>query len=210
MVQYKLLTCLLALSLLTVNWRMSDTHVVTTKIPDSIDPTAILKELQDQLSFIALNPVINGITHVPTDAAIYEDEWLSTSHTQDPIETYEISGAIAFIPGIGPLGQNGIQFRTWLGNMEYGVRTKANASFGVSVRSQWSVRPATTDVEKGTHVGFFSGISADQDIEWTLSVERTAECVWWMMPFVTYTYDAVHVSVGRDLLKPAGTENTIP
>lgn len=42
------------------------------------------------------------------------------------------------------------------------------------------------------------------------SVERTVECVWWMMPFVTYTYDAVHVSVGRDLLKPAGTEKTVP
>lgn len=92
--------------------------------------------------------------------------------------------------------------------MEYGVRTKANAPFGVSVRSQWSVQPATTDVEKGRHVGFFSGFGADKDIEWTLSVGRTAECVWWIMPFVTYTYDAVHVSVGRDLLKPAWTEKT--
>ena len=160
MVQYKSLTCLLALSLLTVNWHMSNTHVVTTKIPESIDPTAIIRELQDQLSFIALNPVINGITHVPTDAAIYEDEWLSTSKAQDSIETYEISGAIAFVPGIGPLGQDGIQFTTWLRNMEYGVRTKANAPFAVSVRSQWSVQPATTDVEKGRHVGFFSGFQS--------------------------------------------------
>ncbi|KAL4888483.1 hypothetical protein BDV59DRAFT_196417 [Aspergillus ambiguus] len=194
--QYRLLICLLAISLLTVNWRVSNTHIMTTKIPKSLKPDTVIQKLQNQMSFIALNPVINNITHISTDAAIHKDNWLSTRRADEPIETYKISSSITFIPWIGRLGQKNIQFRTWLRNTESGVKTKAEAPFGVSVRSQWSVQPATTLVV--------------EDLEWTLAVQRTVECVWWLMPFVAYTYDGVHASVSRDLVKPAGMEKAIP
>lgn len=47
-------------------------------------------------------------------------------------------------------------------------------------------------------------LKAHRNLGWILVVERTVECVWWVMPFVAFTYDGVHASVGRDLLELAG------
>ncbi|KAJ5447359.1 hypothetical protein N7445_002180 [Penicillium cf. griseofulvum] len=188
MAHYKLLVCLLVLSLPILNWRASHSRSVSTKIPESIDQNAIIRALHDQPSFIRLNPVVSDINQVPTDPATYELELFQTPKTLDPIETYILRNVITIIPGIGPWGEKHIQFMTWLRNTKSGVETYADAPFGVSVGSQWMVLPDTARDAKG----------------WILVVERTVECVWWLMPFVTCTYDGVHASVGRDLVRLAG------
>jgi len=205
MVQYKLLACLLVASLLTVNWRVSHSRSVSTRIPESVDPNAIIRVLHDQLNFIQLNPVIIGINQVPTDPATYENKWFQTSKTQDPIETYMISSMITIIPGIGPRGKKQIQFPTCLRNTESGIKTSADAPFAVSVGSQWMVQPDTTHGAAGRNSGsFFRMFNAHGDSGWIIVVERTVECIWWLMPFVAYTYDGVHASISRDLVKLAG------
>ncbi|PWY69573.1 hypothetical protein BO70DRAFT_365846 [Aspergillus heteromorphus CBS 117.55] len=140
MVPYKLFTGLLVASLLSINWRISNTRRVSIKIPGSIDPSAIVQVLHDQKTFIALNRLIIESAQVPTDPAVYEDEWFQTPETRDPIETYNVNSIIRIIPGYD-WGKRHIRFGTWLRNIETGVRTKADAPFGVSVGSQWSVQP---------------------------------------------------------------------
>lgn len=149
MVQYKLLACLFIPSLLMINWRVSHSRTVTTKIPESVDQNAIIRALQDQLGFIQMNPVIIDINQVPTDPAIYEDELFLASKTGGPIETYMLSSVITIIPWIGLQGEKHIRFQTWLRNTESGVKTYADAPFGVSVRSQWMVQPDTTRGAEG-------------------------------------------------------------
>lgn len=51
---------------------------------------------------------------------------------------------------------------------------------------------------------FLRMLKAHRNLGWILVVERTVECIWWVMPFVAFTYDGVHASVGRDLLELAG------
>ncbi|KAJ5995935.1 hypothetical protein N7499_012076 [Penicillium canescens] len=207
MVQYKHLACLLVPSLMMINWRASHSRRVSTKIPESVDQNVIIRALHDQPSFIKLNPVVIDVNQVPTDPATYEVELFQTSKTWDPIETYMLSSMITIIPWIGPWGQKHIQFGTWLRNTESGIKTYADAPFGVSVRSQWMVQPDTTRGAEGRNSGSIFGIfNAHRDSGWMLVVERTVECVWWLMPFVAYTYDGVHASVGRDLVELAGVK----
>ncbi|KAJ5861912.1 uncharacterized protein N7529_009222 [Penicillium soppii] len=144
MVKWKLLACVLVLPSLMVNWRVSHSRTVTTKIPGFADQNAIIRALHDQISFIQINPVVTNVYQVPTDPATYEDELFLSSKTKDPIQTYVLSNAITIIPGIGPRGRKHIQFQSWLRNTESGVKTYADAPFGVSVRSQWMVQPDTT------------------------------------------------------------------
>ncbi|KAL4864285.1 hypothetical protein BDV12DRAFT_15283 [Aspergillus spectabilis] len=188
MVQYKLLACLLVGSLLTIKWRVSNTRTVTASVPQSADPDAILKSLHDQVGFIRMNPVITSINQVPTEPAINEDDWFSTAESHDPIETYMLTSKIVIIPGTGSWGEKQIQFGTWLRNTKTGVKTKADAPFGVSVRSHWTVLKGSSEL-------------------WELTVERTVECFWWVLPFVAYTYDDVHASVIRDLITAAEVTN---
>jgi hypothetical protein len=205
MVHYKLLACLLVLSLPMINWRTTHSRSVSTKIPDSVDQNEIIRALHDQPSFIRLNPVVSDIKQVPTDPATYELELFQTPKTSDPIETYILRNVITIIPGIGPWGEKHIQFMTWLRNTKSGVETYADAPFGVSVGSQWKVLPDTArDAEGRNSRSLFGMFSAHRDSGWILVVERTVQCVWWMMPFVTYTYDDVHASVGQDLIRLAG------
>ncbi|PWY89508.1 hypothetical protein BO94DRAFT_38548 [Aspergillus sclerotioniger CBS 115572] len=181
MVPYKLLTGLLVASLLSINWRISKTRRVSTKIPDSINPDAVIQALHDHKAFIALNPVIVDLTQVQTDPVIYENEWFQTPETQDPIETYMINSIITIIP-VSYWGKHHIQFPTWLRNTETGVKTKADAPLGVIVGSQLSVQPENTG-------------------GWMLVVDLNVKCVWWVMPFVAWTYDQVYANIVRDLLK---------
>ncbi|KAL5343996.1 hypothetical protein BJX70DRAFT_6061 [Aspergillus crustosus] len=185
MVQYKLLAGLLATSLLTINWRISNTRTVTFNVPGSANPDVILNSLHDQVGFIRLNPVITSINHLPTDPAENDDEWFSAAESDHPVETYILTSTIIVIPGIGPWGERKIEFATTLRNTKTGVKTKADAPFGVSVRSHWNI------------------LRDDLD-SWDLTVERTIECVWWVLPFVAYTYDDVHARVSRELITAAG------
>ncbi|KAL3475731.1 hypothetical protein BJX99DRAFT_259168 [Aspergillus californicus] len=184
MVQFRALICVLVGTLLAINWRVSHSRSITIRIPESIDPNAIIRALHDQLAFIRLNPVITNIQEVPTDTASYKDEWFQPVETRHPIKSYMLTSSITIIPGIGPRGKKHFQFQTWLGNTDSGVRTRADAPFGVSVESQWTVQYNAASGEEG----------------WIMVVDRTVKCAWWLMPYVAHTYDGVHASVGRDLV----------
>jgi hypothetical protein len=149
MAHYKLIACLLVPFLLVANWRASHSRRVSIKIPESVDQNAIIRALHDQQSFIKLNPVIIDVKQVPTEPAAFEAEWFQTPKTGNPIQTYMLNSIITVVPGIGPWGQKHIQFGTWLRNIESGVKTYADAPFGVSVGSQWMVQPDTTYGAKG-------------------------------------------------------------
>ncbi|PYI35336.1 hypothetical protein BP00DRAFT_492505 [Aspergillus indologenus CBS 114.80] len=194
MVQSKLLTGLLVASLLSIPWRVSNTRTVTAEIPASANPDTIRQLLQDQPLFIRLNPVVTGINLAPTAPERYEDEWLQTPEAEPPIQTYVLSQAITMLPGTSGWGQKHIQFETWLRDTPTGVKTRADAPFGVSVASHWAVEPTAL-------------LSDPQDPQgprdWRITVQRRITCVWWMMPFVAYTYDEVHASVLRDLIELA-------
>jgi hypothetical protein len=127
---------------------------VTASVPNSANPDAIVKSLHDQVRFIRLNPVITSINQVPTDPAINEDEWLSSADSQDPIETYLLTSTIVIIPVIGSWGEKQIHFETWLRNTETGVKTKADAPFGVSVRSHWTVLKGSSESELPSDVWY--------------------------------------------------------
>ncbi|KAL4876976.1 hypothetical protein BJY04DRAFT_222476 [Aspergillus karnatakaensis] len=185
MVQYKLLAFLVVGSLLTINWRASNTRTVTASIPDSADPKAVLTAIHDQVGFIRLNPVVTTVRQVDTEPEAHNDEWFNTAEADHPINTYRLGNAIKVIPGIGSWGEKQIEFGTWLRNTATGIKTKADAPFGVTVRSHYRVKKDD-----------FSG--------WVLEVERIVECSSLVMPFVTRTYDKVHADVIRDLIA-AGT-----
>ncbi|OJK02156.1 hypothetical protein ASPACDRAFT_1854147 [Aspergillus aculeatus ATCC 16872] len=198
MVRSKLMwTGLLVASLLsvTMTWRVSNNRTVTTAIPASANPDTIRQLLQDQPLFIKLNPVVTGLSLAPTASERYEDEWLQTpakaGTRTPPIQTYLLSQAITVMPGAGGWGQKHIHFETWLRDTPTGVKTRADAPFGVSVASHWAVEPTA----------LLSDSQGPQ--EWRLTVQRRITCVWWMMPFVAYTYDEVHASVIRDLIELA-------
>lgn len=149
MVQYKLLACLLLPSLLIINWRVSHSRTVTTKLPGSVDQNAIIRALHDQLRFIQLNPVVSNVYQVPTDPATYDVKFFQSPETKDPIETYMLSNVITIMPGIGSWGKKHIHFQTWLRNTEAGIKTYADAPFAVSVGSHWMVQPDTTRDAEG-------------------------------------------------------------
>ncbi|PYH86740.1 hypothetical protein BO82DRAFT_397316 [Aspergillus uvarum CBS 121591] len=191
MIHFKLLTGLLVASLLSIPWRVSNNRTVTTIIPALADPETIRQLLQDQPLFIKLNPVVTGMSLVPTAPERYEDEWLQTAEAGPPIQTYVLSQVITMVPGASGWGQKHIQFETWLRDTPTGVKTRADAPFGVSVASHWAVEPTAL-------------LSDPQDPQdWRITVQRRITCVWWMMPFVAYTYDEVHASVLRDLTELA-------
>ncbi|PYH49292.1 uncharacterized protein BP01DRAFT_75307 [Aspergillus saccharolyticus JOP 1030-1] len=201
MVHAKLLTGLLVVAcLLSIPWRISNHRTVTTGIPPSANPDTIRQLLHDHPFFIQLNPLITGLSIVPTAPERYEDEWLLPTAEEkeeeggtSPIHTYLLSQAIPMLPGAsGGWGQKHIQFETWLRNTPTGgVKTRADAPFGVSVASHWAVEPTAS----------FSGRQDSPD--WRITVQRRITCVWWMTPFVAYTYDKVHASIMRDLIQLA-------
>ncbi|KAL2827475.1 hypothetical protein BJY01DRAFT_229095 [Aspergillus pseudoustus] len=167
-----------------MNRRTSNTRTVSFDIPAHVNPNAIIRLLHNHVGFIKYNPVVIDVTKVETNPIEYEDKWFLASATQPPIETYKLTSAITILPLIGRKGQKLIEFETSLQSTENGLRSKADAAMDVSVWSHWWV-----DVggERGP----------------TLSVERTVECAWWLMPFVTSTYDGVHASVGKQLIDGA-------
>ncbi|RAK75335.1 uncharacterized protein BO72DRAFT_529477 [Aspergillus fijiensis CBS 313.89] len=193
-------TGLLVASLLsiTITWRVSNNRTVTTGIPASANPNTIRQLLQDQPLFIRLNPVVTDIDLAPTAPERYEDEWLKTTAEAGtrtaPIQTYLLSQVITLMPGAGGWGQKHIHFETWLRDTPTGVKTRADAPFGVSVASHWAVEPTALLSDPPSPQG---------PQEWRLTVQRRITCVWWMMPFVAYTYDEVHASVIRDLIELA-------
>ncbi|KAL3488383.1 hypothetical protein BJX62DRAFT_212026 [Aspergillus germanicus] len=167
-----------------MNRRTTNTRTVSFDIPADINPSAIIRLLHNHVGFIKLNPVVIDVTKVATDPIEYEDKWFLASATQPPIETYRLSSAITIVPLIGRKGQKLIEFETSLQSTENGLRSKADAAMDVSVWSHWWV-------------------DTKDEGNCTLSVERTVECAWWVMPFVTSTYDGVHASVGKQLIEGA-------
>ncbi|KAL4926339.1 uncharacterized protein BDV17DRAFT_293556 [Aspergillus undulatus] len=124
MARYKLFAALLVGSLLTVNWRVSNTRTLTTHNPELAGRGEILRVLHDHERFIQLSPVGTSLANVPTTPESYADDWFQTPETLYPIKTYSFGEAITVIPGIGSLGVKHIQFETLLRNTESGVKTK--------------------------------------------------------------------------------------
>ncbi|KAF2030198.1 hypothetical protein EK21DRAFT_112118 [Setomelanomma holmii] len=166
---------------------MSAKHNLHTaaSIPAHIPPETILAALHNHENALTLQALTQGHKKLPsTDRATLKDTyWYPTD--RHPVETYEVTEVIKFLPGVGELGKKYIKFPSCFQDTPTGIRTRADAS-GVIVRAEFRVVQggAAAEVE-----GENGGVG---DAEWVLVEDVEVTCAWWMMPFVRGKMEQAH------------------
>jgi hypothetical protein len=165
---------------------------VAHQIPSHISPAWVVAALHDHDTTLTLQALSCGHEKAPsTEPTILKDTYWYPPD-QYPVETYHVTECITLFPGIGQYGKKYITFPVCYQNTRQGIKTRADAAAGVTLRAEYRV---VANGELGSEVeGEGMGVG---DAQWVLVEDVEVSCAWWLMPFVKGKMEQAH----RDLCR---------
>ncbi|KAF1937124.1 hypothetical protein EJ02DRAFT_458986 [Clathrospora elynae] len=168
---------------------------VAASIPGHLPSSSIIAALHDHNTALTLQALTCGHEKAPTTspATLKDTYWYPPD--QYPITTYNVTESITLFPGIGEYGRKYITFPSCFQNTKQGIKTRADAPGGVTVRAEFRVVQGGADGEiegEGMGVG---------DAEWVLVEDVEVTCAWWLMPFVKGKMETAHQDVCRKVVE---------
>ena len=163
---------------------------VAHQIPSHIPPTYVIAALHDHSTALNLQALTCGHTkaHCTPAATLTDTYWYPPDRY--PLTTYNVTESITWCPGIGSYGKKNITFPSSFQDTRLGIKTRADAAAGVTVRAEFRV---LRNGEMGSEVeGEGGGIG---DAEWILVEDVEVTCAWWLMPFVKGKMEEAHTDV---------------
>jgi len=188
--------------------RSSHSLQVTTPIPTFLSGRDVIAGLHDHNNALTLQALTTGHKEVdPEGHPVLTDPYFFPAD-RAPVKCYEVTEGVVVIPGIGNWGKIFINFPAWFQDTPYGLRTRADAPGGVTVRAEWRVEPARSDRSSGN-----GGDGSDTDeggveeqAEFLLAEDITVECASLMMPFVRLSMEGAHRDICWKLVEKLVTE----
>ncbi|EFQ95905.1 hypothetical protein CFE70_006206 [Pyrenophora teres f. teres 0-1] len=163
---------------------------VAHQIPSHIPPECVIAALHDHSTALNLQALTCGHTkaHCTPAATLKDTYWYPPD--QYPLSTYHVTECITWCPGIGSYGKKYITFPSSFQDTRYGIKTRADAAAGVTVRAEFRV---IRGGDVGSEIeGEGSGVG---DAEWVLVEDVEVTCSWWLMPFVKGKMEEAHREV---------------
>jgi len=168
---------------------------VAHQIPSHIPPTYVIAALHDHSTALTLQALTCGHTkaHSTPAATLKDTYWYPPD--QYPITTYHVTECITWCPGIGEYGKKYITFPSCFQDTRMGIKTRADAAAGVTVRAEFRV---LRNGEGGSEVeGEGGGVG---DAKWILVEDVEVTCLWWLMPFVKGKLEEAHRDVCKKVI----------
>ncbi|KAF1836509.1 hypothetical protein BDW02DRAFT_566937 [Decorospora gaudefroyi] len=165
-------------------------------IPSHISPSLVVAALHDHTTALTLQALTTKHTRAPSTAAetLRDTYWYPPD--QYPINTYHVTECITLLPGIGERGKKYLTFPSCFQDTRQGIKTRADAAAGVTVRAEFRV---VANGEAGSEVeGEGMGVG---DAEWVLVEDVEVSCSWWLMPFVRGKMEQAHRDVCRKIIE---------
>jgi hypothetical protein len=169
---------------------------VAHQIPPHIHPTEVIAALHDHETALTLQALTCGHSKAPetSPSTLKDTYWYPPD--QYPISTYHVTECITWFPGIGELGKKYITFPSCFQDTRQGLKTRADAAAGVTVRAEFRV---VGNGEAGSEVdGEGMGIG---DAQWLLVEDVEVTCAWYLMPFVKGKMEQAHRDVCRKVIE---------
>ncbi|KAK1920247.1 hypothetical protein P3342_002543 [Pyrenophora teres f. teres] len=112
---------------------------VAHQIPSHIPPECVIAALHDHSTALNLQALTCGHTkaHCTPAATLKDTYWYPPD--QYPLSTYHVTECITWCPGIGSYGKKYITFPSSFQDTRYGIKTRADAAAGVTVRAEFRV-----------------------------------------------------------------------
>ncbi|EUC40160.1 hypothetical protein COCMIDRAFT_9907 [Bipolaris oryzae ATCC 44560] len=168
---------------------------VAHQIPPHMHPTEVIATLHNHETALTLQALTCGHTKAPSTSpsTLKDTYWYPPD--QYPVSTYNVTECITWFPGIGELGKKYITFPSCFQDTRQGLKTRADAAAGVTVRAEFRV---VENGEAGSEVeGEGMGVG---DARWVLVEDVEVTCAWYLMPFVKGKMELAHRDVCRKII----------
>ncbi|KAF5714584.1 hypothetical protein FMUND_7301 [Fusarium mundagurra] len=156
---------------------------ITVPIPSRVPPEIVLAHIQTYTPMLANNKVIMSFKETtPNMELVSKDPFFGTPNSS--VRTFSSSERLILAPGL-------TRDRSWpvtCLSIPNGIRCRADAKAGVTVRTEWIVRPRQ-DFGSSPSTTSSPGTLVE---EWELYEEVIIEANSLIMPFVARTADEVH------------------
>ncbi|KAF2264986.1 hypothetical protein CC78DRAFT_532845 [Lojkania enalia] len=165
---------------------------VAALIPPHLNPEDVIAALHDHNTCLSLQALTTGHEKLPeTNPETKKDTYWYPVDLH-PVHTYSVTECVTVLPGIGEWGKKYINFPSCFQDTPHGIKTRADAPGGVTLRAEFRVIKGGAD--DGEVEGEGEGIGY---AEWVLVEDVEVQCAWWMMPFVRKSMEGAH----RDICK---------
>ncbi|KAF2021686.1 hypothetical protein BU24DRAFT_417324 [Aaosphaeria arxii CBS 175.79] len=169
---------------------------VSALIPAHLTPSDVISALHDHENALTLQSLTTQHEKQDkTSPQILKDTyWYPVD--LNPVTTYHVTECITMIPGVGEWAKKYITFPSCFQDTPHGLKTRADASGGVTLRAEFRViRGGSGD---GEVEGEGQGIG---DAEWVLVEDVEVSCSWLLMPFVRGKMEAAHQDICRKVIE---------
>ena len=169
----------------------SHTFTITLPLPPSVSADTAIGALHLHSNTLTLHPLVVSFKNISTNAVAGASDAFFSSEESSPIKAYEVTESVQVVPGIGSWGKKTVTFPAIYQDTTDGVKTRADATGGVIVKSQWHVRQNTGA----------SGNEGNVEGGWELAEDVTFECPVLLMPFVKRSAEDSHRKVCERLIE---------
>ena len=169
---------------------------VAALIPPHLSPSDVISALHDHNTCLTLQALTTGHTKLPeTDPATKKDTYWYPPDIH-PITTYAVTECVTVVPGIGELGKKYITFPSCFQDTPHGIKTRADATGGVTLRAEFRVIQGGADGGEVDGEGEGVGYA-----DWVLVEDVEVTCAWYMMPFVRKAMEGAHRDICRKVVE---------
>ncbi|KAF2119413.1 hypothetical protein BDV96DRAFT_473234, partial [Lophiotrema nucula] len=170
-------------------------------IPPHLQPSDIISALHDHNTCLSLQAVTTGHKKLSETAPETKKDTYWYPVDLHPVHTYEVNECVTIFPGIGEWGKKYLTFPSCFQDTPHGVKTRADAPGGVTLRAEFRVIPGGAgdgEVDgEGQGVGY---------ADWVLVEDVEVQCAWYMMPFVKSKMEAAHQDICRKVVEKVEME----
>lgn len=171
---------------------------IRVPIPPSLPQASVLSALHAYEPLITANPFVARFESRPVDVpSLVSDPFFTSDGLR--LQSYIVYDRVPLIPGVV---HKAVVIPCTFQSFDAGVRCRADAAGGVTVRSSYEVRrkgetpPGDNDETNGRVVGH----DGDGE-EWELVEKARIECASWMKPFVTRSFGTAHKEILERVIK---------
>jgi hypothetical protein len=175
---------------------------VAHPLPPTLTPNDVIAALHDHTTALTLQALTCGHERAPSThpETLKDTYWFPPD--QYPITTYHVTECITLLPGIGEWGKKYITFPSCFQDSRQGIKTRADAPGGVTVRAEFRI---VAGGAIGSEIGG-EGMGVG-DAEWVLVEDVEVSCGWWLMPFVKGKMEQAHQDVCRKIVERVVEKN---
>jgi hypothetical protein len=174
---------------------------VAAPIPPHLTPDDIKAALHDHNTCLTLQALTTGYKKLDdTKPEIKKDTYWYPVDLNE-LSGYEVTEVVTIMPWIGEWGKRTISFVTHFQNTPHGIKTRADAPGGVTLRAEFRViKGDTADAEvegEGEGIGH---------ADWVLVEDVEVSCAWYTMPLVKGSAEKAHRDICKKVVEKVAME----